>query len=69
MRSLLDRLTTARRAVVLGLCVLLAVAVILPVYAAPPAQDAPPPDTLTMMEDMLIPPRDRLDLNRSAGSR
>jgi immune inhibitor A len=64
MRSLLDRLATARQAVVLGLCVLLAIAVILPVYAAPSGQNAPPPDTLTTMENTLVPPRDRLDLAR-----
>ena len=66
MRSLFDRLSTARRAAVLGLSVLLAVAVALPVYGAPPAQDAPPPtpNTQIMMEDTLIPARDRLDLAR-----
>jgi immune inhibitor A len=57
MRSLLDRLSTA-----VVLSVLLAIALTLPVYGAPPAQEAPAPDTLSMMEDTLIPPRDRLDL-------
>jgi immune inhibitor A len=61
MRSRLGRFSTVA---VLGLSVLLAVAITLPVYSALPTKDTPPPDTLTMIGNTLIPPRDRLDLAR-----